>query len=153
MSVGVPAHVGERLLAHAVEGQLGFTRQAPVDPADGYGGVEGTALVKLVHAPLEGGAEAEVVENRGAEIEGDAADVLQRLGRQLAQFLHALLGVLGVAGALEQAQADQQRSERLGGLVVQLTRQAASAPPPGPGGSCGRSAASAAGSVRAAEII
>lgn len=32
-----------------------------------------------------------------------------------------LLGVFGVVGVLEQAQSHQQRSEGLGGLVVQLT--------------------------------
>lgn len=61
--VGMAAYIGKRFLPHPVQGQLGFTRQAPVDAADGDGSMEGAALVELVDAPLEGGAEAEIVQN------------------------------------------------------------------------------------------
>jgi hypothetical protein len=72
--------------------------------------------------PLERGHEAEVVERLRAQLDREPADVLERRAHELAQLRRAAVSV-ALPFVLERLEPEQDRRERLAGLVVQLARE------------------------------
>lgn len=59
------------------------------------------ASIELVDLPGHGGAEAQIVENSGAQLKRHAAHLFQCLHGKLAQLLHPLAGLVRVLCPLE----------------------------------------------------
>ena len=77
-----------------------------------------------VRVALQGGHQAQIVERRGAQLDGQLAHGFERFGGQLAQLVDLAAHFWCGARLLEDLQANQQRGQRLGGLVVQLAGDA-----------------------------
>src|SRR5581483_10699436 len=75
--------------------------------------------------PIERRREPEVVERARSELDGEAAHVLQRLDDLLAQTGRGPPRLLRRRRVLDLLQSEQDRGQRLAGLVVQLAREAA----------------------------
>ena len=118
--------VRQRLLHEPVQRRLDLGREATValkvgDELDRHAGL----LREVVRQPLERGDEAEVVERRRAELDRETADVLERRADELPHLADGRLERRLVVHVLEAAQAEEDRRERLAGLVVQLAGEAA----------------------------
>ena len=121
---GVLDDVRERLLDHAVQRRLHLVRQTPVSELRLQFDLKAALLAQRLRQPLDCGDEAEVVERRGAQLDREAAHVLQRPDDELAQGADRLPRLVALRRLLERLQPEQDRGQRLSGLVVQLTRQA-----------------------------
>ncbi len=86
--------------------------------------VEPGRLGERAHELLDGGCEAELGESRRPQPACVAAHAVQRGDELLAELIHARVARGGVLLAAQHAEPDQQRGEALGGLVVQLARDA-----------------------------
>ena len=119
-------HVRQRLLHDAVERRLDVGREPlPAEPRLDLH-VERPAFAHGLAEPAERGLEAEVVEGRRAQLDREPPHVLQRLDDELAQRAGGGVGSLGALRPLDRCQAEQDRRQRLAGLVVELARE----PPP-----------------------
>ena len=120
---GVPRDVGQRLLSHAEAGGLQLGLQAEVDADRRHvepGGEAGDPRLVVDVGP-QGRDQAEVVEERGPQVERDAADLPERpldQGDALAEPRPHLGWVEPLAA--DHLEVDLDRGERLPDLVVQL---------------------------------
>src|SRR5256885_8914650 len=108
----MPADVGERLLDDAV----GVTRDLVGQPGKVVGmETDGDAgpLGRLPHQGLDGGLEAELVEDAGPQLAGDAAHDLHRLVDTVAErhVAHAEDARIAGAPALEPGRSKEHTSE------------------------------------------
>ena len=117
----MPMDVGERLLTDAIEDKFRRARQAAVHPFGSNRSVNAILLVEFVDTPFERSNQSQIIENRRAQVNCHATHIFKRAYSQLAQFLDVTLCFIGVFGALEQADIDEQGCQRLSSLVVQFT--------------------------------
>ena len=82
-------------------------------------------LGERLRQPLERGDEAEVVEHLRTQLDREAADVLEREDDVLPQLGACSLSGMPGERLLERLETEQDRGERLAGLVVKLARKAA----------------------------
>ena len=118
--------VRQRLLHEPVERSLDLRREAVVaaevgNELDRHAGL----LREVVREPLERGDQAEVVERLGTKLDREAADVLEGRAHELAHLADRRLERRLVLHVLETAQAEEDRRERLPGLVVELAGETA----------------------------
>ncbi len=127
--LGVPPGVGQRFLSNTEEDQFGFTRHGNRAAFDAQGAGQ-SALNCSLSQPVERGSQAKIIQHRGAQIAAGAAHAFQRAVGQFAQVFHPAgfiaLGALRAARVGQGFQATRKGNQRLGGVVVQFTRQ----PPP-----------------------
>src|SRR5205085_7524533 len=116
---GVLDDVRERLLDDAVDRGLVLGRQTSVGEGDVDVEREGAPLADHACEPLERRSQPEVVESRRPELDREPPHVAERRVDELADHRERLLADV----ALERLQAEQDRRERLPGLVVQLARE------------------------------
>ena len=122
---GVLDDVRQRLLDDAVEGGLDFAREPllaelrlQVDP-------EPRLLAERGGEPLDRRHEAEVVERGRAQLDRERAHVLQRRDDELAHGRDRGARLVAPDRLLERLQPEQDRGERLAGLVVELAGEPA----------------------------
>ena len=120
--VGVLDGVRQRLLRDPIEHRLDLARQ--VETLALYGDRERRAVghAQPFREALERRSETDVIEHRRTQLDGQAANALEGVQDELANGRHRLLP----RARLEPAQGEQDRGERLPGLVMQLARQARS---------------------------
>src|SRR5207248_3841439 len=115
--------VREGFLDNAIERRLRLRGQALVSKA----GLEAYGNARLraegLRQALERGPEAEVVEHLRPQLDCQAPDVVQRRDDELAHVRDGSARIVAFDLLLERLQTEQDRRQRLAGLVVQLTRE------------------------------
>ena len=122
--LGVLDDVRQRLLHDPIESRLDVARQPAVElrlEVDAHSRLLGEGVAQ----PLQRGDEAEVVERLRAQLDRQAAHVVQRLDDLLAHGGDGFGALLLGRGLLDRLQPEQHRGQLLPGLVVQLARQPA----------------------------
>ena len=120
--LGVLADVGEQLAAGLIEedaqGLVEFLGTAAVLEVEG----DAEIFLQLLARVLQRGGEAELIEERRAQLGGQAANLLERVLGELLDS--AGLGGVGVLQALlEHAQLDAHQREHLADGIVQHHRE------------------------------
>ena len=117
--------IGESLLQRPVDGQLGILREAWQRAAGADPGLDAGALAEVGDQRAKGRHESQVVQQRGAEVVGDAADApdpgVDQLQRPIEARRQRRVGLLA-----QEAELQLDRREELGCLVMQGQRE----PPP-----------------------
>ena len=118
--------VRQRLLDDAVERGLDLGGKPLVAEARLEANVDARLLAERLREPLERGDEAEVVEHLRTKLDREPPHVLQRRDDELADARRPRSRASSrLDASLERLQAEEDRGQRLAGLVVQLTREAA----------------------------
>ena len=129
LRLGMLDDVRQRLLHEPVERRLDFAAAAASLRAPSGSRLGGPLLGERLDEPFERGHEAEVVERRRTELDGEAADVLQRLTTSSRSSASAARAVLrgasstprGRAGS-RSAPARSRRGARARGAALDLLR-------------------------------
>ncbi len=126
--VGVAHDVADRFLRNAEERDLHGRRQARLSRIGIEFDVDPFGLEAILGIPANGRHQSQIIQHQRAQVRHQQPQAVHRLQRQLARRLQPLLELdqlLG-DGALHPLQLDQQAGQRLAGVIVQLTREAAS---------------------------
>ena len=121
---GVAPHVRERLLQRAEQGQLRLLRQRRERGGRREGDPDGAVVAEVRHQRAQRGQEAEVVEQRGPEIVGDAPDAPDA-GVDQREGLVEPFAERRAHPFAQHPELHLHRAEDLRRLVVQLARQPA----------------------------
>src|SRR4249919_2038176 len=113
-------NVRERLLDDPVEGGLNLARQPLLAELRFEIHLESGLLAEAVHEPLHCGHQSEVVERRRSKLDRKATDVPEGRDDELTQRCDRGARVVRRRGLFERLETEQNRRERLSGLVVQL---------------------------------
>ena len=117
---GVLDDIRERLLHDAVQRRLDIGREPLLAEPDLDQHVEPAFLADRLAEPANSGLEAEVVQRRRPQLDGEPAHVLERPHDEAAQLGRSCLGGFRTFGALDGREAEQDRGERLTGFVMEL---------------------------------
>jgi hypothetical protein len=112
-------HVGQRLLGHAVDDELGLRREVGQARLDVDGDLQARVLGHALAQHVQGAGQPEVVERLGTQHAGDAADLLEAAARGLLGLQDLRAGRVGrvLGGA---AELEHHAGERLPDAVVEL---------------------------------
>ena len=121
----VAGHVGQCLLAHAEYHGASLGRDADV-AGHRHRAFDAGAGCKVVREPFHRGAEAQIVQNAGAQFRGDTAHGLHRILDQGSEGRHPCGGLGVFLGELpvQKREIHAHAGERLAQLVVDLARDA-----------------------------
>ncbi len=121
----IAGRVGERFLHNAIDGRLQRAGQALW--ADVNEQVERNAVPRLPFAgqPLQGGRQAQVVQDARAETGRNVMHFFQRCGGYAAQFLHLDVQAGILTESFQIRQTHHERGKILGGAIVQFAGNAA----------------------------
>jgi len=124
--VGVPCHVGQRLLQDPVHGGLREWGQPPRNAAVHAKVDDDTKRFrKVAHVSPRGRDEPLVVQHRGMQSAGQPPDIVHRVGGHFPQPLRDRPDFGELSDVCDGTKPHQQGGEGLPGLVVQLPRDPA----------------------------
>ena len=118
LRLGVLHDVRQRLLHEPVERRLDLGRQALAAEIRLDLGRDAASLGERLAEPLERGGEAEVVQRGRPQLDREPPHVLERADDQLSQLGLGLLGLVVRLRRADSLQSEEDRGERLAGLVV-----------------------------------
>ena len=120
-TAGMACDVGQRLLRHAIDNQLGLRIELGELLVDRLGHAQPRRLGEAVAQHRQGADESEVVERLGAELERDPADVLEARANAFLDDRDLVVERRLHAGP-DPSEAEQDRRQLLPDLVMQLLR-------------------------------